>query len=49
VTATALHDPHGTPWCHFRKGFWCVNGDACQNPNHRYRPETSQDPLPTER
>lgn len=29
------HAPDGTPWCRFRAGLKCVNGDDCLNPNHR--------------
>lgn len=27
--------PDGEPWCRFGRGFRCINGDQCQNPNHR--------------
>lgn len=30
-----LYAPDGTPWCNFKGGIYCANGDRCLNRNHR--------------
>lgn len=32
-----LYAPDGDPWCRYGKGFDCLNGDDCVNPNHGRR------------
>jgi hypothetical protein len=35
-----LYAPDGKPWCTFKRGLFCVNGNSCKNPNHRkYGPD----------